>query len=84
MSFDDQPIKQELEAVGFNFHFQIANGTGRKACSVRVQACNFHDATDLFGQNWPAIELMARESLSVAADGTEITFAMPPTQSGPP
>jgi hypothetical protein len=82
MRRDDQPIKQESEAVGFNFHFQIANGTGRKACSVRVQACNFHDATDFFRQNWPAIELMARESLAVAADGTEITIAMPPTQSG--
>jgi hypothetical protein len=84
MRRDDQPIKQESEAVGFNFHFQIANGTGRKACSVRVQACNFHDATDFFRQNWPAIELMARESLAVAADGTEITLAMPPTQSGAP
>jgi hypothetical protein len=84
MRRDDQPIKQDSEAVGFNFHFQIANGSGRKACSVQVQACNFHDATDFFRQNWPAIELMARESLVVAADGTEITLAMPPTQSDAP
>jgi hypothetical protein len=78
MRRDDQPIEQESESVGFDFHFQIPNGAGRKA-SVRVQACNFHDATDFFHQNWPAIELMARESLAVAADGIEITLAMPPT-----
>ena len=77
MRRDGQPIKQEPEAVGFKFHFQIANGSGRKACSFRVQACNFHDAADIFRKNWPAIELMARESLAVAADGTEIVFAMP-------
>ena len=68
--------RTESEAVGFKFHVQIANGSGRKACSVRVQACNFHDAADIVRQNWPAIELMARESLAVAADGTEIVFAM--------
>jgi hypothetical protein len=77
MRRDDQPIKQDSEAVGFNFHFQIANGSSRKACSIQVQACNFHDAKDFFRQNWPTIELMARESLAVAADGTEITLAMP-------
>ena len=58
MRSDDQPIPEE--AVGFNFHFQIANGAGRKACSVRVQAHNFHDARGFFHQNWPTIELMAR------------------------
>ena len=78
MRRDDQPIEQESESVGFDFHFQIPNGAGRKA-KFRVQACNFHDATDFFHQNWPAIELMARESLAVAADGIEITLAMPPT-----
>ena len=67
MRSDDQPIPEE--AVGFNFHFQIANGAGRKACSVRVQAHNFHDARGFFHQNWPTIELMARESLTSAAEG---------------
>jgi hypothetical protein len=77
MRRDDQPIKQDSEAVGFNFHFQIGSGSGRKACSVRVQAHNFHDATDFFRQNWPTIELMARESLASAANGREIELAMP-------
>ena len=75
----DQPIKEDTEAVGFNFHFQIANGTSRKACSVQVQAHNFHDARGLFRQNWPTIELMARESLTSAAAGAEISLTMPPS-----
>jgi hypothetical protein len=76
MRRDDQPITGDSEAVGFNFHFQIAYGTGRNACSVCVQARNFYDATGFFRQNWPTIELMARESLAVA-DGTEITVTLP-------
>ena len=77
MRRDGQPINEDSEAVGFNFHFQIASGAGRKACSVRVQAHNYHDATDFFRQNWPTIELMARESLASAADRTEIKLTMP-------
>jgi hypothetical protein len=77
MRLDNQTIKEDSEAVGFNFHFQIASGAGRKACSVRVQARNYYDATDFFRQNWPTIELMARESLTSAADGTEINLMMP-------
>ena len=79
MRRDDQPIREDLEAVGFNFHFQIANGAGRKACSVRVRAHNFHDARGLFYQNWPTIELMARESLTSVAEGVEIRLTMPPS-----
>lgn len=77
MRRDDQPIKEDSEAVGFNFHFQIANGTGKKAGSVCVQARNFYDATGFFRQNWPTIELMAREWLAAAGDGTEIALTMP-------
>jgi hypothetical protein len=76
MRLDNQPIKKDWESVGFNFHFQIASDAGRKACSVCVQAHNFHDATDFFRQNWPTIELMARESLA-SVNGTEIKLAMP-------
>jgi hypothetical protein len=76
MRHDDQRIKEDSEAVGFNFHFQIANGTGRKACSVCVHAHNFYDATGFFRQNWPTIELMARESLAVVGDGTQIKLAI--------
>ena len=73
----DQSLKEDTEAVGFNFHFQIANGAGRKACSVEVLAHNFHDARGLFRQNWPTIELMARKSLTSAAEGSEIRLTMP-------
>ena len=76
MHRDDLPIRENSEAVGFNFHFQIANGNGRKACSVLVQAHNFHDATDFFRQNWPTIELMARGSLISAPDGKEINLTV--------
>ena len=76
MRRDDQPIQEDSDAVGFNFHFQITNGAGRKACSVRVQAHNYYDATGFFRQNWPTIELMARESLALAAEGTEIGLTM--------
>jgi hypothetical protein len=44
-----------------------------------VQAHNFHDARGFFHQNWPAIELMARESLTSAAEGAEISLTMPPS-----
>lgn len=77
MSRSDQSIQHD--AVGFNFHFQIATGAGRKACSVRVQAHNFHDAKGVFHQNWPTIELMARESLTSAAEGAEIRLMLPPS-----
>jgi hypothetical protein len=77
MRRDDQPVEEDSEAVSFNFYFQITNGAGRKACSVRVQAQNYHDATDFFRQNWPTIESMARESLAAAAEGTEIKLTMP-------
>ncbi len=77
MRRDDRPIKEDSEAVGFNFHFQIVNGAGRKACSIRVEAHNYHDATSFFRQNWPTIKLMARESLASATDGREINLSMP-------
>jgi hypothetical protein len=77
MRRDDQPTNGDSEAVSFNFNFQITNGAGRKACSVRVQAHSYHDATDFFRQNWPTIEAMARESLASAADGTEIKLRTP-------
>ncbi len=77
MRSEDRPTAEESEAVEFNFHFQIANGHGRKACSVRVQAHNFHDARGVFHKNWPSIELMARETLASVADGVEIRLTMP-------
>jgi hypothetical protein len=70
MRRDDQD--EPKEPVTFVFHFQIANGSGRKACRVRINAPNYHNANDLFRQNWPTIELAARASLFHAVDGEEI------------
>jgi len=42
-----------------------------------VEAHNYHDATSFFRQNWPTIELMARESLASTTDGREINLTMP-------
>jgi hypothetical protein len=74
---DDYPIMEDTDAVGFNFHFQIATRAGRKACSIQVQAHNFHEATGLFRKNWPIIELMARDAFASSADVTEIRLTMP-------
>jgi hypothetical protein len=81
MRRDDRPIKEDSEAVGFNFHFQITSGAGRKACRIRVEAHDYHDATSFFRQNWPTVELMARESLASATEGREINLSMPSAES---
>ena len=70
MRRDDQD--QHNQPVGFVFHFQIANGSGRRACRVRISALNYHSANDLFQQNWPTIEQAARASLIHATDCEEI------------
>jgi len=61
---DNQPIDESAATTEFTFHFQISNRGGRQACSVKVQARNVHDATNFFRQNWPTIEMMARDSLA--------------------
>ncbi len=64
MRRDEQPIEGDSDATGYTFHFQISNQNGRRACSVKVQAPNIQDATLFFRQNWPTIELMARDGLA--------------------
>ena len=64
MRRDDQPIRQTAETTGYTFNFQISSSGRRQACSVKVQAPNYHDATQFFRQNWPMIESMAREGLT--------------------
>jgi hypothetical protein len=73
MRRDDQD--EHKEPVGFVFHFQIANGHARKACRVRINAPNYHNATDLFRGNWPTIELAARASMIHATDDEEIKLS---------
>jgi hypothetical protein len=74
MRRDQSPTKKEPEAREYTFYFQITNGGGRKACSVRVQAPSHHDATNFFRENWPRIELRARENLLRVSEGGEINL----------
>ncbi|HVX74590.1 MAG TPA: hypothetical protein VHB49_00580 [Bradyrhizobium sp.] len=62
--------------VGYTFHFQITNQGGRQACSVKVQASNYQDATQFFRDNWPMIESMAREGLT-KSERDVISLAVP-------
>jgi hypothetical protein len=64
MRQESRQSNDDRETVGYTFHFQITNQGGRQACSVKVQASNFQDATHFFRQNWPMIESMAREGLT--------------------
>ena len=64
MRRDVQPQGEDAETGVYSFNFQISSSTGRQACSVKVQAQNFQDATQFIRQNWPIIETMAREELA--------------------
>jgi len=44
-------INGDGESVGYTFFFQIANDGGRRACCVKVDAVNIHEASSLFGRN---------------------------------
>ena len=46
------------ESEGYTFFFQIANDGGRRACCVKIDALNLHEASALFRQKWSVIELM--------------------------
>ena len=59
-----QPHGEDAEAASYTFNFQISSSRGRQACSVKVQAHDFQDATRFIRQNWPIIEAMAREELA--------------------
>jgi hypothetical protein len=74
----DDPIKEDSEVVVFNFHFQVATSAGRRACTIRVEAHDYYDATRVFRENWGTIESLARESLASAADGSAIKLEMLP------
>ena len=70
-----QPHGEDAETAGYTFNFQTSSSRGRQACSVKVQAHNFQDATQFIRQNWPIIETMAREEL--AKDCRYIELAVP-------
>jgi hypothetical protein len=72
------PIDGDGESVGYTFFFQIANDGGRRACCVKVDASNIHEASALFRQNWPVIESMARNGINSRGIGDGvITLVMP-------
>jgi hypothetical protein len=72
------PINGDGETVGYTFFFQIATEGGRRACCVKVDALNIHEASALFRQKWSVIESMARDGIdsSRIGDGV-ITLVMP-------
>ena len=66
------------EPGGYSFFFQIANDGERRACCVKVDAPSMQEASALFREKWPVIELMARDGIKdgVVEDGV-ITLVMP-------
>ena len=72
------PINGDGETVGYTFFFQIATEGGRRACCVKVDALNIHEASALFRQKWSVIESMARDGIDSRriGDGV-ITLVMP-------
>jgi hypothetical protein len=72
------PINGIGEPVGYTFFFQIANDGGRRACCVKIDASNTHEALALFRQKWSVIEVMARDGINSGGDGDGvITLVMP-------
>jgi hypothetical protein len=72
------PINGDGETVGYTFFFQIANEGGRRACCVKVDALNIHEASALFRQKWSVIESMARDGInSRGIDDGVVTLVMP-------
>jgi hypothetical protein len=72
------PINGDGETVGYTFFFQIASEGGRRACCVKVDASNIHEASALFRQKWPVIESMARDGINSRSVGDGvITLVMP-------
>jgi hypothetical protein len=72
------PVKGDGQSVGYTFFFQIANDGERRACCVKVDAPDIHEASALFRQNWSAIETMARDGIkSGDPDDGVITLVVP-------
>jgi hypothetical protein len=71
------PSNGDRESGGFTFFFQIANDGGRRACCVRVDALNIHEASALFRQKWSVIESMARDGMKTGVVDDGVTLFMP-------
>ena len=66
------------QPAAYTFFFQIANDGERRACCVKVDAPDIHEASALFREKWPVSESMARDGIKagIANDGV-ITVVMP-------
>jgi hypothetical protein len=66
------------QSAGYTFFFQIANDGERRACCVKVDAPDIHEASALFREKWPVIESIARDGIKagVVNDGV-LTVVMP-------
>ena len=71
-------INGDGQPDGYTFFFQIATDGERRACCVKVDATDIHEASALFREKWPIIESMARDGIKTGTveDGV-ITLVMP-------
>jgi hypothetical protein len=71
-------VHRDGQPAGYSFFFQIASAGRRRACCVKVEAPDIHEASALFREKWPVIESMAREGIeSGALDDGVITLVIP-------
>ena len=71
-------IDSDGQPDGYTFFFQIAADGERRACCVRVDAPDIHEASALFREKWPVIESMARDGIKAATvDDGVIALVMP-------
>ena len=73
----EQVSEGDADRVGFTFSFQIADQGKRRACSVRVDASNFHDASAQFRERWPLIESLARDFIRSGTPNDAIEVSLP-------
>lgn len=78
MQQQQAPTDGDGQSTGYTFFFQIANGGERRACCVKVDAPNIHEASVLFREKWPVIESMARDGIKTGSvDDGVLTLVMP-------
>jgi hypothetical protein len=72
------PMDGDGQSTGYTFFFQIANDGERRACCVKVDAPNIHEASARFREKWPVIESMARDGVKTGnVDDGVLTLVMP-------
>jgi hypothetical protein len=59
-----KPREQELSEVPQSVSFQIANGNGRQACTLKTKFSTEQQARRYLMANWPTVEKLAREALA--------------------